>query len=92
MSSSKPLSAQYISSTSPAPGKTFTQSLPDCPSEPTTEQRIAHITALRSGVSKLQAEINVFLTGRMDTQKAADAASAREAQEEENYGEEVIDG
>lgn len=52
----------------------------------------AHLTALQSLVPKMQNEINVFLTERMEEDKKAQGAvSEKEAKEEENYGEEVVE-
>ncbi|KAJ5787007.1 EKC/KEOPS complex subunit Gon7 [Penicillium paradoxum] len=52
----------------------------------------AHLSALQALVPKLQDEINVFLTQRMEEDKKAQGQlSAQEAKEEENYGEEVIE-
>ncbi|OQE36164.1 hypothetical protein PENCOP_c012G01838 [Penicillium coprophilum] len=44
----------------------------------------AHLSELQSLVPKLQDQINVFLTERMEEDK-------KEAKEEENYGEEVVE-
>ncbi|KAJ5790224.1 uncharacterized protein N7518_007235 [Penicillium psychrosexuale] len=51
----------------------------------------AHLSALQSLVPKLQEQINVFLTERMEEDKAQGQLSAQEAKEEENYGEEVVE-
>ncbi|EAW11988.1 uncharacterized protein ACLA_007470 [Aspergillus clavatus NRRL 1] len=61
-----------------------------------TKLKVAYLAELRSLVPKLQNEINVFLTERMeDDKKAAEAQgrqlSEKEAKEEENYGEEVVE-
>jgi ADP-heptose:LPS heptosyltransferase len=87
------LTAKYVSQTST--GELFSHELPACPEEPSTEQRTAHLSSLRSNVIKLQSQVNVFLTKKMEDQAVADAAgkaSAKEKEEEENYGEEIIDG
>ncbi|OQD95715.1 hypothetical protein PENSOL_c019G00958 [Penicillium solitum] len=42
-------------------------------------------------VPKLQDQINVFLTERMEEDKVQGQISAQEAKEEENYGEEVVE-
>ena len=58
-----------------------------------TAQRVDYLSALRSSVVEIQAEINVFLTKKMDEDKAAagKTESLIETKEEENYGEEVVE-
>lgn len=52
----------------------------------------AHLTALQSLVATLQEEVNVFLTEKMEEDKKAQGVvSEKEAKEEENYGEEVME-
>lgn len=53
----------------------------------------AHLTALQSLVATLQEEVNVFLTEKMEEDKKAHqgVVSKKEAKEEENYGEEVME-
>ncbi|KAL1995968.1 hypothetical protein VTN49DRAFT_834 [Thermomyces lanuginosus] len=62
--------------------------------------KTAYLSDLRASVTKLQAEINSFLTERMEEDKkmaeaqgdGKDAAQReRERKEEENYGEENVD-
>ncbi|ORY18748.1 hypothetical protein BCR34DRAFT_595971 [Clohesyomyces aquaticus] len=43
------------------------------------------------GIKQLQADVNVFLTDKMDEDKAIGIAKAEEAKEEANYGEEVVE-
>ncbi|KZM21447.1 uncharacterized protein EKO05_0006202 [Ascochyta rabiei] len=50
-----------------------------------TAERIAVLSALQSDLQSLQSNINAFLTQKMADDKASDA------NEEENYGEEVVD-
>lgn len=55
------------------------------------EEKTAYLAALRANVSKLQGEVNVFLTQKMQEDSAAasnPASSKEEAKEEEMYGEE----
>jgi hypothetical protein len=66
------------------------------PSAENTKVKVAYLSELRSMVPKLQDEINVFLTERMEEDKKEAEAqgrqlSAKEAKEEENYGEEVVE-
>ncbi|KKA23719.1 hypothetical protein T310_2259 [Rasamsonia emersonii CBS 393.64] len=58
----------------------------------------AYLSELRGLVTKMQGEINAFLTERMEEDKKAAEAqgqglkdSEREAKEEENYGEENVE-
>ncbi|RAL08567.1 uncharacterized protein BO97DRAFT_353665 [Aspergillus homomorphus CBS 101889] len=58
--------------------------------------KVTYLAELRKQVPTLQNEINVFLTEKMEEdKKAADAQgrqlSEKEAKEEENYGEEVVE-
>ena len=72
--------------------ESFKQSLPACPREASTEKRTAYLTALRTSITDMQDQINVFLTKKMeeDNLKAGDKAAA-DAKEEENYGEETVE-
>jgi Gon7 family len=87
MSSAPALTAEYSS-----PGgasKTFKHELPTCSSDPpTTEERTAYLTELRSSIGQIQDEINVFLTQKMEEDKAQAGAATDDAKAEENYGEE----
>ncbi|RAH71743.1 uncharacterized protein BO66DRAFT_390594 [Aspergillus aculeatinus CBS 121060] len=58
-----------------------------------TQTKIAYLAELRKQVPALQNEINIFLTEKMEEDKrAADGQlSEKEAKEEANYGEEVVD-
>ncbi|PYI09883.1 hypothetical protein BO78DRAFT_394736 [Aspergillus sclerotiicarbonarius CBS 121057] len=58
--------------------------------------KVTYLAELRKLVPTIQNDINVFLTERMeDDKKAAEAqgrqVSDKEAKEEENYGEEVVE-
>jgi hypothetical protein len=66
------------------------------------QDRTTYLNALRASVTKLQDEVNVLLTKKMDEDKGAAAAGIADAgksnivgvddeKEEENYGEEVVD-
>ncbi|KAJ5864154.1 uncharacterized protein N7529_006070 [Penicillium soppii] len=80
------LSAAY---TAPDANKTFEHEIPSTTGTLAAKQ--AHLTALQAQVPKLQDEINVFLTERMEEDKKAGQISAQEAKEEANYGEEVVE-
>ena len=80
--------------TSPGFTHVFKQPLPQLPREPSTQEKTAYLSALRSSVVALQNDVNTFLTAKMEEDKAL--ASARdlkvdEKKEEENYGEEVVE-
>ena len=73
--------------------ETFKLPLPATTKEPNTEERTAYLASLRTSITDMQGKINVFLTHKMeeDNQKAGAAATANDAKEEENYGEETVD-
>ncbi|KAJ5220664.1 uncharacterized protein N7469_009551 [Penicillium citrinum] len=81
------LQADY---SAPDTSKTFHHEVPL--SDGTLASKTAHLTTLQSLVPKLQEEINVYLTARMEEDKKAQGSiSEKEAKEEENYGEEVVE-
>lgn len=87
MSNTVRLNAVY---TAPQATKTFEHVIPITTGDLAAKQ--AHLSALQSLVPKLQDEINVFLTERMEEDKKVEGhLSAQEAKEEENYGEEVVE-
>ncbi|RAK74995.1 uncharacterized protein BO72DRAFT_460727 [Aspergillus fijiensis CBS 313.89] len=82
--------------------QTFTQPIaaplpatsPSASTDPAHIQtKITYLAELRKQVPALQNEINIFLTEKMEEDKrAADGQlSEKEAKEEANYGEEVVD-
>lgn len=84
------LKAEYTTTTS---SKTFSHPLPSCVTG-STKEKSAYLSALRASVVRLQDEVNVFLTVRMEEDKAmASLAGVKgdDRKEEENYGEEVVD-
>ncbi|KAF2639140.1 hypothetical protein P280DRAFT_429509, partial [Massarina eburnea CBS 473.64] len=66
----------------------FTHNLPSATPNPSTPDRIAYLSALHSSVKDLQADINAFLTQKMEEDKVA-GAKVDDAKFEQNYGEEV---
>ncbi|KAJ4297686.1 hypothetical protein N0V90_005580 [Kalmusia sp. IMI 367209] len=82
------LTANY---TSPSSSESFTHNLPTVSANPTTPDRTAYLSALQSSVKTLQTDINTFLTQKMEADKAAGEKGA-DAKEEENYGEEIMEG
>lgn len=78
--------------TAPDAAKIFAHEIPSASSTDSFTAKQSHLTTLQSLVPKLQEEINVFLTERMEEDKKAQGAvSETEAREEENYGEEVVE-
>ncbi|KAL4803173.1 EKC/KEOPS complex, subunit Gon7 [Aspergillus unguis] len=66
------------------------------PSDENVQAKVAYLSELRKLVPTLQNDINIFLTERMEEDKKAAEAQGRqlsekEAKEEENYGEEVVE-
>ena len=59
-----------------------------------TEGKVAYLNSLRSSVVQLQAQVNEFLTHKMEEDKALEGESAKsidDKKEEENYGEEIVE-
>ncbi|QKX59818.1 uncharacterized protein TRUGW13939_06960 [Talaromyces rugulosus] len=56
-------------------------------------EKKAYLSELRGLVTLVQAEVNVFLTERMEEDKKAAGAkdAERDAKEEQNYGEENVE-
>ncbi|KAJ9245445.1 hypothetical protein DTO212C5_3295 [Paecilomyces variotii] len=94
------LQAQY-SSPHPPTSHTFQHHLSStlnvsAAPEENVKTKTEYLSELKGLVTKLQGEINVFLTERMEEDKKAAEAqgkkeSEKEAKEEENYGEEVVE-
>jgi hypothetical protein len=86
---------ETVSATYTAPGaedKVFEHKLPTITPDISTNDRVAYLAALRQKATELQAQINTFLTQKMDEDKArAGTSTAADEQEEENYGEEIVD-
>lgn len=74
--------------TAPGATQTFQHAVPTSNADPLAANQ-AHLTALQSLVPQLQDQVNVFLTARMEEDKGK--ISEKEAKEEENYGEEVVE-
>jgi hypothetical protein len=85
------LHAKYAS---PKTAQSFEHPLPAISPNHSTAEKTAYLSALRSSVVKLQEEINVFLTRKMDEDSATGHGAATKVydeKEEENYGEEVVE-
>jgi len=85
------LSATYISPSNPP--FTHTTKIPTPPSTKPAD-KVAYLGALRKAAAVMQDQINAELTERMEADRAHEAnkegkAKVDEAQEEDNYGEEV---
>ncbi len=84
------LTADYAS---PNTTKTFTYPLPSA-SNTSIKEKTNYLSALRKSVIKLQEEVNVFLTTKMEEDKALAVNAGMKADdraEEENYGEEKVE-
>lgn len=84
------LKADYAA---PNEAKSFAYPLPPATNE-STEQKTAYLSALRKSVTKLQEDINLFLTQKMEDDKglaSTDGSKVDDKKEEENYGEETLD-
>ena len=79
---------------SPNATQSFSSELPPVPADGgNVEEKTAYLAALRANTTKLQEEVNVFLTQKMDEDKAAESGKGKtskgvEEREEEMYGEE----
>ena len=84
------LTADYSSDTGQ---KQFKHDIGAVSEASSTKDRVEYLAKLRSSVTKLQDEVNVFLTKKMDEDKALDGKnkSLDDKKEEENYGEEVVE-
>ncbi|MCJ1485651.1 hypothetical protein MMC06_005826 [Schaereria dolodes] len=90
-SSNMHLKAEY---TSPQEVRKLEHALPAISVTPSTKEKTAYLSALRSSVVKLQDEVNEFLTTKMMEDRALASTNkgmVNEKKEEENYGEEVMD-
>lgn len=102
-SNHQPTSLRALYSSPDAPTRTFHHDLSSSPvaSDPSQKDenvkaKTAYLSELKGLVSTLQDEINAFLTERMEEDKKSAEAqgqkvSDKEAKEEENYGEEVVE-
>ncbi|KAG6991352.1 hypothetical protein G7Y79_00053g088350 [Physcia stellaris] len=81
------LTASY---SAPNASKTFEHPLPAIDTS-SAEGKAEYLSALRGSVTNLQDQINTFLTGKMEEDKALAAAAGQkidDKKEEERYGEE----
>jgi len=79
---------------SPKTTTTFTHPLNAPSANFSTEEKTAYLSTMRKSVSKLQEEVNAFLTQEMERDKAGpvqDGVKVDDKKEEDNYGEEVLD-
>lgn len=82
------VTALYIG---PSSTKTFAHTLPSSSTQ-NTKEKTEYLSALRKSVILLQAEVNEYLTARMEDDKATTGSSGQavdEQKQEQNYGEEV---
>ena len=87
------LRADYLS---PDDTTTFTEHLVSLPATHTTGAKTAYLAGLRASVAKLQNDVNVLLTEKMESDDRAPCRDAKAVQDakqgEENYGEEELQG
>ena len=84
------LKADYAA---PASTKEFRHPLPPAAGL-NTKEKTQYLSMLRESVVKLQEEINVFLTSKMEEDKITATNGGKkvdEKEEEDNYGEEKVD-
>ncbi|KAI9804646.1 MAG: hypothetical protein M1833_006721 [Piccolia ochrophora] len=87
------VAAVFTSPTSATTSFTHPLGAASTSSDPSAGEKAAYLAELRAHVTKLQQELNVFLTEKMEEDKAAAAklgsvARFDEGKEEEGYGEE----
>ncbi|KAI5370026.1 Putative EKC/KEOPS complex, subunit Gon7 protein [Septoria linicola] len=87
---STPLTASYKS---PTAAQNFALELPQLPRSDGVDEKTTYLGSLRASASKLQGELNTFLTQKMEQDKAAEAGkgnshTTNEDREEDMYGEE----
>lgn len=85
------LTATYTSPTQSTSPRAFSANLPALARQPATQDRVAYLDKLQSSLKTVQAEVNAFLTQKMDDDKAAGDSKGDDAKDEETYGEEVVD-
>jgi hypothetical protein len=83
----KQLTAKYVS---PDSSESFSQTLPSLSKNHDVKAKTEHLSALRTGIVQMQADVNAFLTKKMEEEKASQgqASKSKEDKEEEMYGEE----
>lgn len=87
---STPLTASYKS---PTGAQNFSLELPELPKPNSVDEKTTYLGSLRASASKLQGELNTFLTQKMEEDKTAEAEkgngrNTNEDREEDMYGEE----
>ena len=96
-SSTSTLTATYTTATQTSAPFTITSAIATSPTPTTStplEQKTAYLRSLRAAVLGAQEEINRELTQRMEEDNAragGTAAAGKDAREEENYGEEMVE-
>lgn len=86
----KELKASYHA---PDTTKEFVRQLPSLTDNVGVEGKTAFLSTLRTEIGEIQGDVNVYLTQRMDDERAAHAVNGiktktKEEWEEERYGEE----
>ena len=72
----------------------FAEGIAPLPPIHSPEAKTKYISSLRASVTKLQDEVNGFLTRKMEAEKAGPDKNVKRVDEEkaeQNYGEEIMD-
>ena len=81
----------------PSVKQTLSSSLPSLPAAQDIQQKTTYLSALRSSVTTMQNDINVFLTQKMEEDKASESgkdgvkSTTQDDRAEELYGEEDVE-
>ena len=79
---------------SPTGSHSFEHTLKSLPADISAADKTAYLSSLRASVTKLQADVNTFLTAKMEEDKATvskESGKIDDIKEEEYYGEEVLE-
>lgn len=85
------LTATYTPPALSGSPQTFSADLPALAPQPSTHERVAYLHKLQSSLKSVQADVNAFLTDKMEQDKAAGDSKGDDAKDEETYGEEIVD-
>ena len=72
----------------------FTEDIAPLPTHHSTDAKTKYISSLRASVTKLQADVNSFLTRKMEKEKVnsiSDVKPVNDEKAEQDYGEEIVD-
>ena len=83
------LQADYLG---PDNSKAFVERLAPPSAVPSTKSRTAYLSSLRGSITKMQTDINTFLTQEMESEKQNPNFATKHTQEAENEEEGLNDG